>query len=85
MKDNVPKIEKKRREEEAKLQAKYGEKKRIEWGSQIRSYVFHPYTMVKDHRTDHETSNAQAVMDGDIDEFIEVYLKQTIKERETKQ
>jgi peptide chain release factor 2 len=76
--------EKKRREEEAKLQSKYGEKKRIEWGSQIRSYVFHPYTLVKDHRTDFETSNGQAVMDGDIDGFIEAYLKQTTQERETR-
>ena len=49
-------------------------KKKIEWGSQIRSYVFHPYNMVKDHRTSHETSNVQAVMDGDIDGFIEAYL-----------
>jgi peptide chain release factor 2 len=51
-------------------------KKKIEWGSQIRSYVFHPYNMVKDHRTEHETSNTQAVMDGDIDEFIKSYLMQ---------
>jgi peptide chain release factor 2 len=49
-------------------------KKKIEWGSQIRSYVFHPYNMVKDHRTDFETSNTQAVMDGDIHDFIKEYL-----------
>lgn len=60
--------------EQAKLDKIEGSKKKIEWGSQIRSYVFHPYNMVKDHRTDHETSNTQGVMDGDIDEFIKSYL-----------
>ncbi len=49
-------------------------KMKIEWGSQIRSYVFHPYNMVKDHRTDEETSNTQAVMDGDINKFIKSFL-----------
>lgn len=73
--------ERRREEEESKLKAQYGEKKEIAWGSQIRSYVFHPYTMVKDHRTDHETSNGQAVMDGDLDAFIEAYLKQEAREK----
>ena len=52
------------------------QKKDIGWGSQIRSYVFHPYNMVKDHRTKEETSNTQAVMDGDIDRFIQTFLMQ---------
>lgn len=51
------------------------EKKDIAWGHQIRSYVFHPYNMVKDHRTDYQVGNVQAVMDGDIGGFIEAYLK----------
>jgi peptide chain release factor 2 len=52
-----------------------GDYQAIEWGSQIRSYVFHPYNLVKDHRTSEETGNVQAVMDGEIDPFIEAYLK----------
>jgi peptide chain release factor 2 len=66
-----------KREEEEKLMKMRGLKKKIEWGSQIRSYVLHPYKMVKDHRTDHETSNAEKVLEGDIDGFIEAYLKAT--------
>lgn len=60
----------------------YGEKGEIAWGSQIRSYVFQPYTMVKDHRTDEQTSNVQAVMDGHIQPFIEAYLKQQVTQAE---
>ncbi|MDR0712537.1 MAG: peptide chain release factor 2 [Prevotellaceae bacterium] len=63
----------KRREVQSQIE---GQKKKIEWGSQIRSYVLHPYKMVKDHRTGHETSNAQAVLDGDLQDFIKAYLMQ---------
>ncbi|HLQ39873.1 MAG TPA: peptide chain release factor-like protein, partial [Tetragenococcus sp.] len=59
----------------SQLQELKGEQKEIAWGSQIRSYVFHPYSMVKDHRTDYETGNVQAVMDGELDDFIDAYLK----------
>ena len=54
--------------------ANNAKKKKIEWGSQIRSYVFHPYKMIKDHRTDYETGNIQPVMDGELDSFIKAYL-----------
>lgn len=62
-------------EKQKELEKVQGEKKSIEWGSQIRSYVFHPYSMVKDHRTNQETGNIQAVMDGDLDPFINAYLQ----------
>lgn len=62
-------------EQEAKLQEIRGEQKDIAWGSQIRSYVFHPYSLVKDLRSNYETGNVQAVMDGDLDGFIDAYLR----------
>jgi peptide chain release factor 2 len=62
-------------ERDAELAALYGQKGEIAFGSQIRSYVLHPYQMVKDHRTSYETGNVQAVLDGDLDGFIEEYLR----------
>ena len=61
----------KRREEQSKIE---GEKKKIEWGSQIRSYTLHPYKLIKDVRTGYETANVQAVLDGDLHAFIKAYL-----------
>jgi peptide chain release factor 2 len=66
--------QKRREEEEAAKAAIEGTKKKIEWGSQIRSYVFQPYTMVNDHRTEYKSSDIHSVMDGDLDEFIKAYL-----------
>ena len=63
-------------ERDAELSKLYGNKGEIAFGSQIRSYVMHPYQMVKDHRTNHEKGNIQAVLDGDLDDFIEEYLRQ---------
>ncbi|GAB6092606.1 peptide chain release factor 2 [Furfurilactobacillus curtus] len=70
--------EQKKAEEKAKLE---GTQMEIGWGSQIRSYVFQPYTMVKDHRTNYETGNAQAVLDGDLDPFIDAYLQWNLKQK----
>ncbi len=67
--------ERQRQEQQEKLNQLKGEQREIAWGSQIRSYVFCPYTLVKDHRTEVETGNLQAVMDGEIDLFIEAFLR----------
>lgn len=66
------------RKQEAEMAALKGEDVDAGWGSQIRSYVLHPYKMVKDHRTNHEVGNAQGVLDGRLDEFMEAYLKQKV-------
>ena len=71
-------IEIKEREHLEKIEDIKGVQKEIAWGSQIRSYVFMPYTLVKDHRTGFEMGNVSAVMDGDLDGFITAYLKSTI-------
>nr|WP_207727087.1 peptide chain release factor 2 [Anaerosolibacter carboniphilus] len=68
-------IELKEREQKEKIEDLKGDYNQIAWGSQIRSYVFHPYNLVKDHRTNAEIGNVQGVMDGDIDLFIDEYLK----------
>jgi peptide chain release factor 2 len=72
-------MQKKLEERDAKMKSIIGEQKNIEWGSQIRSYVFCPYTMVKDHRTDYETADVAGVMDGEVDPFIYAYLEMEAK------
>lgn len=69
-------------EQEAAMAAIKGEQKDIAWGSQIRSYVFHPYAMVKDHRTNYEVGNTQAIMDGDLDDFIDAYLRKSLLDKD---
>ena len=70
----------KEKEQKEKIEDLKGEQKDIAWGSQIRSYVFCPYTMVKDHRTNYEVGNVEAVMDGDLNDFMEKYLKNNKKQ-----
>ena len=70
-----------RQQQAEKLEELQGELKENEWGSQIRSYVLHPYRMVKDHRTSHQTGNVDAVLDGELLGFIEAYLEQSAKSR----
>jgi peptide chain release factor 2 len=71
-------LELKQEEQEEQMAELRGEFQKVEWGSQIRSYVLHPYQMVKDHRTDYETGNTQAVLNGGIDGFIEAYLRANV-------
>jgi peptide chain release factor 2 len=71
-------LEVKREEQEEELARLRGEYQKTEWGSQIRSYFLHPYQMVKDHRTKHEVGNAQSVLDGNLDGFIEAYLRMNV-------
>lgn len=73
LKSKLAELERQKRQQE--LDALRGEQHEVAWGSQIRSYVLHPYQMVKDHRTDHETSATTAVLDGEIDDFITAYLE----------
>lgn len=75
-------IDLKERENKEKIEDLKGIQKDIAWGSQIRSYVFCPYTLVKDHRTNYETGNIEAVMNGEIEDFMKEYLKQNLKEKE---
>jgi len=70
-------LELKQAEKEEERAVLRGEYTKAEWGSQIRSYVLHPYQMVKDHRTERESGNTQAVLDGNLDEFMEAYLRQS--------
>ena len=73
-----------KRQQEAhaeKLSEIQGEKKNIEWGSQIRSYVLHPYSMVKDNRSGYESNDPKKILDGDLDDLIYAYLRSQVKEK----
>ena len=76
-------LEKRMEERAHELALLRGERLATEWGSQIRSYVLHPYKMIKDHRTDYQTSNVDAALDGDIDGFIQAYLRSTMGKGDT--
>lgn len=78
-------LELKQQEQEEQMAELRGEFKKVEWGNQIRSYVLHPYQMVKDHRTEYETGNTQAVLNGEIDGFIEAYLRRNLGNGKNKQ
>ena len=80
LKAKLYQLEVEKKEQEAA--ALRGEHLEIGWGSQIRSYVFHPYSMVKDHRSNYETGNVTAVMDGDLDGFIDAFLKMKLRQEE---
>ena len=73
----------KQQERKGKIEELRGEYQKAEWGSQIRSYVLHPYQMVKDHRTEFEMGNTETVLNGELDPFIETYLRMTLGEKET--
>ena len=75
-------LELKEKEQKDKIEDLKGVQKDIAWGSQIRSYVFCPYTLVKDHRTNYEVGNVESVMNGDLNEFMEAYLKMISKNKE---
>ena len=76
-------LELKEREQKEKIAGIKGEQREIAWGSQIRSYVFHPYNLVKDHRTNAEMGNVNGVMDGEIDDFINAFLKMKINNKDS--
>lgn len=75
-------LELKEKEQKERIEDLKGVQKDIAWGSQIRSYVFCPYTLVKDHRTNYEVGNVESVMDGELNSFMESYLKYIAKNKE---